>query len=136
MVPGNKTKVRITVKLFLFQWVLGHLTDEHLEAFFVRCIKVRAWSFLVRFPNSLASGHPGTRQLGNPTRSFYFVPWSSSDLNAISQGLKPGGFLVVKENVTSSGEVSCCNANVFCQGFVNFHEFFVPRSKGTMRTVQ
>lgn len=22
------------------QWVLGHLTDEHLEAFFVRCIKV------------------------------------------------------------------------------------------------
>jgi len=41
------------------QWVLGHLTDEHLEAFFVRCIK----------------------------------------------GLKPGGFLVVKENVTSSGEV-------------------------------
>ena len=80
-------------------------------------IKVRAWSFLVRFPNSLAPGHPGTRQLGSPTRSFYFVPWSSSDLNAISQGLKPGGFLVVKENVTSSGEVSCCNANVFCHTF-------------------
>jgi len=41
------------------QWVLGHLTDSHLEEFFVRCIK----------------------------------------------GLKPGGFLVVKENVTSNGEV-------------------------------
>jgi len=41
------------------QWVLGHLTEEHLRDFFVRCIK----------------------------------------------GLKPGGFLVVKENVTTSGEV-------------------------------
>jgi len=41
------------------QWVLGHLTEDHLRDFFVRCI----------------------------------------------QGLKPGGFLVVKENVTTSGEV-------------------------------
>jgi len=41
------------------QWVLGHLTDDHLVEFFVRCVK----------------------------------------------GLKTGGFLVVKENVTSSGEV-------------------------------
>jgi len=41
------------------QWVLGHLTDQHLVQFFTRCIK----------------------------------------------GLKVGGFLVVKENVTSSGEV-------------------------------
>ena len=48
--------------------------------------------------------------------NVYFVPWSSSDLNAISQGLKPGGFLVVKENVTSSGEVM----PMICQGFVKF----------------
>eukprot|EP00090_Calanus_glacialis_P032858 TRINITY_DN5442_c0_g1_i1.p1 TRINITY_DN5442_c0_g1~~TRINITY_DN5442_c0_g1_i1.p1 ORF type:complete len:241 (-),score=78.59 TRINITY_DN5442_c0_g1_i1:81-803(-) len=41
------------------QWVLGHLTEEHLKDFFVRCIK----------------------------------------------GLKLGGFLVVKENVTSNGEI-------------------------------
>ena len=32
---------RIELYLWIFiQWVLGHLTDEHLEAFFVRCIKV------------------------------------------------------------------------------------------------
>jgi len=41
------------------QWVLGHLKDQHLIDFFVRCLV----------------------------------------------GLKPGGFLVVKENVTSSGQV-------------------------------
>ena len=40
------------------QWVLGHLTDEHLVEFFQRCLK----------------------------------------------GLKPNGFVIVKENVTSSGE--------------------------------
>jgi len=41
------------------QWVLGHLTQEHLVQFFIRA----------------------------------------------ARGLKPGGFIVVKENVTSSGEV-------------------------------
>ena len=41
------------------QWVLGHLTEDHLIQFFRRC----------------------------------------------SQGLKDGGYIVVKENVTSSGEV-------------------------------
>lgn len=41
------------------QWVLGHLTDDHLIDFFQRCL----------------------------------------------QGLKPNGLIVVKENLTSSGEV-------------------------------
>ena len=41
------------------QWVLGHLTDDHLVDFFKRCLK----------------------------------------------GLKPNGYLIVKENLTSSGEV-------------------------------
>ena len=40
------------------QWVLGHLTDDHLIGFFKRCLK----------------------------------------------GLKPNGFVIVKENITSSGE--------------------------------
>jgi len=41
------------------QWVLGHLTEDHLVQFFVRAAK----------------------------------------------GLVPGGYIVVKENVTSSGEI-------------------------------
>ena len=48
-----------TYDIIWCQWVLGHLTDDHLVNFFSRC----------------------------------------------SKGLRQGGFIVVKENVTSSGEV-------------------------------
>ena len=92
----NFTPQPETYDIIWCQWVLGQLTDTHLIEFFKRCRSVKSWNQMILQGWILSPPHLNNNLLKLSYILIFYV---------FSLGLRNNGIIVVKENITSSGEV-------------------------------